>query len=72
MLNASQKRTNRAPFSEELMSRTPASWAGWLPTTPIGWPFRREKPTTMLRAKCSCTSKNSPSSTMYAITSRMS
>jgi hypothetical protein len=35
MLNASQKRTNRAAFSDASMSSTPASWFGWLPTTPI-------------------------------------
>ena len=54
------------------MSSTPASCAGWLPTTPTGRPFSREKPTTMLRAKCSCTSKNSPLSTTRCTTSRMS
>ena len=34
MLNASQKRTKRAAFTEESMSSTPASERGWLPTTP--------------------------------------
>src|SRR5712692_9142549 len=46
-LNASQKRTNRAPFTEALMSSTPASTAGWLATMPTGPPSRRAKPTTM-------------------------
>ena len=45
MLKASQKRTKRAPFIEASMSSTPASARGWLPTTPIGRPFSREKPT---------------------------
>ena len=72
MLKASQKRTKRAAFSEALMSSTPASCAGWLPTTPIGRPFSRENPMMMLRAKCSCTSKNSPLSTSRCTTSRMS
>ncbi len=72
MLKASQKRTKRAAFSDEAMSSTPASWLGWLPTTPTGRPFRREKPTMMLRAKCSWTSKNSPLSTSRCTTSRMS
>ena len=72
MLKASQKRTKRAAFSDASMSSTPASCAGWLPTTPIGRPFSREKPTMMLRAKCSCTSKNSPLSTSRCTTSRMS
>ena len=72
MLNASQKRTNRAPFTDESMSSTPAIARGWLPTTPIGWPFRRAKPITMFCAQCWWTSKKSPSSTMCANTSRMS
>ena len=35
MLNASQVRTKRAAFALASMSSTPASCAGWLPTTPI-------------------------------------
>ena len=72
MLKASQKRTKRAAFSDASMSSTPASCAGWLPTMPIGRPFSREKPMIMFRAKCSWTSKNSPSSTIRCTTSRMS
>ena len=72
MLKASQKRTKRAPFSLDSMSSTPASAAGWLPTIPTGRPPRREKPTMRFLAKCSWTSKNSPSSTISETTSRMS
>ena len=34
MLNASQKRTKRAAYSEASMSSTPAICDGWLPTMP--------------------------------------
>ena len=34
MLNASQKRTNRAALIELLMSKQPASTRGWLATMP--------------------------------------
>ncbi len=34
MLNASQKRTNRAAFTEASMSSMPARCAGWLATMP--------------------------------------
>ena len=34
MLNASQKRTNRAPLTDASMSSTPARCAGWLATMP--------------------------------------
>jgi len=50
MLNASQVRTKRAPLVEASMSSTPASCAGWLPTTPIEKPSRRAKPQMMFRA----------------------
>ena len=50
MLNASQNRTNRAPFTEASMSSTPARCAGWFATTPTGRPSSRANPTTMLRA----------------------
>jgi hypothetical protein len=50
MLKASQKRTNRAAFSLALMSRAPASTAGWLATIPTLWPPSRAKPMTMLGA----------------------
>ena len=36
MLKQSQVRTNRAAFSEALMSRQPANWVGWLATMPTG------------------------------------
>ena len=41
MLNASQVRTKRDAFSDESMSSTPASTAGWLPTMPTTRPFMR-------------------------------
>ena len=44
-LNASQVRTNRAAFSDESMSSTPARCAGWLPTMPTGRPAIFAKPT---------------------------
>ena len=65
MLNASQNLTNRAPFTEELMSRQPAFWLGWFPTTPTVRPFIRAKPTTMFLAYKGIISKNSPSSTTW-------
>ncbi len=72
MLNASQVRMNRAAFSDASMSSTPAIWFGWLPTMPTAWPSIRPKPQRMFRAKCSWTSKNSPSSTVSLTTFRMS
>src|ERR1051325_172817 len=71
MLKASQNRMNRAPFSDALISSTPASAAGWLAITPTGRPPRRANPTSRLPANSLCTSKNSPSSTTRRITSRM-
>ena len=50
MLKASQKRTKRAAFLEELLSRTPARALGWLATIPTDWPLKRAKPTTMFLA----------------------
>ena len=50
MLNASQKRTKRAPFTEALMSSVPARYAGWLATMPTGRPPSRAKPTMMFCA----------------------
>ena len=50
MLNASQKRTNRAAFTDALMSRVPASTDGWLATMPIDRPSSRANPTTMFLA----------------------
>ena len=72
MLNASQKRTNRAAFTDALMSSAPAMTFGWLATIPTGWPSRCANPTTMFIAKYGCTSKNSPLSTTIRITSLMS
>jgi len=53
MLNASQKRTNRAPFWLDSMSRVPAFTRGLFATTPTEWPSSRAKPTTMFFAKFS-------------------
>ena len=50
MLKQSQVRTNRAAFSEALMSRQPANWVGWLATMPTGRPSTRPKPTMMFVA----------------------
>ncbi|OGR16766.1 MAG: hypothetical protein A2559_00190 [Deltaproteobacteria bacterium RIFOXYD2_FULL_66_9] len=50
MLKASQKRTNRAPLIEELMSRQPARIAGWFAVMPTGRPFMRANPMTMFLA----------------------
>src|SRR5207247_5926237 len=38
MLHASHGRTNRAAFTDELMSSTPASGWGWFPRIPAEWP----------------------------------
>ena len=58
MLNASQKRTNRAPFTEALMSSTPARNAGLIRHDPDGPAIRAARnPITIFFAKCSCTSK---------------
>ena len=72
MLNASQQRTNRAAFSEDSMSRVPASTFGWFATTPTLRPSSRAKPITMLFAQSGKTSRKSPSSTTLRITSCMS
>ena len=72
MLNASQKRMNRAALTHALMSSTPASTAGWLATMPTLCPPRWANPQMMLAAKSRCTSKNSPSSTTRRSTSCMS
>ena len=50
MLNASQKRTNRAPLTDASMSSVPARCAGWLATMPTGRPPSRAKPTMMFCA----------------------
>src|SRR5260370_1023507 len=72
ILNASQNRTNRAPFTEASMSSTPARNAGWLATIPTDRPSRRAKPTTRFFAKCSWTSKKYLSSATEWIPSQMS
>ena len=72
MSNASQKRTKRAPFFDELMSSTPASTIGWLATTPTVRPSIRQKPMMMLAACAGWSSKKSPSSATFRISSCMS
>jgi len=72
MLKASQVRTKRAAFSEESMSSTPASTAGWLPTIPITRPFTRAKPQVIDMAQWAWTSMYSPSSTTAEMTFFMS
>ena len=54
------------------MSRQPASWVGWLATTPTLRPSTRPNPTTMFGANRAWTSRNSPSSRTRVITSWMS
>src|SRR5688572_4980544 len=44
MLNASQKRTNRAALRDASMSSTPASTMGWLATMPTVEPSSRTNP----------------------------
>src|SRR6478735_1010859 len=72
MLKASQVRTNRAPFSADSMSSTPASTIGWLPTMPTVWPSRRANPHTIEPAQRGKYSKKSPSSTTTSMTFFMS
>jgi hypothetical protein len=50
MLKASQKRTKRAPLTEESMSSTPASSEGWFATMPTVRPSIRAKPVRMFLA----------------------
>ena len=57
MLKASQVRTKRDAFSDESMSSTPASTAGWLPTMPTTRPSMRAKPQVIDMAQCRWTSK---------------
>ena len=45
ILKQSQKRTNRAPLIEALISSVPASTAGWLAMIPTGRPSSRANPT---------------------------
>ena len=56
MLKQSQNRTNRAAFTDALMSRHPARWAGWLATIPTVRPPSRAKATMMLGANSLWTS----------------
>ena len=72
MLKASQVRTNRAAFSDDSMSSTPARCMGWLPTMPTTWPSSRAKAHTMLGAQRRAYSKYSPSSTTASMTLCMS
>ena len=72
MLNASQVCTNRAAFSLAWMSSVPASEPGWFATIPVTYPLSRPKAQMTLVAHPECTSMNTPSSTISAITSRIS
>ena len=72
MLKESQNRIKRAVLVDELMSRAPARYIGWLATMPTVLPPILAKPTTMFSANNSCTSKKSPLSTMDLIISFMS
>ena len=72
MLKASQKRTKRAAFFDESMSRQPARTIGWFATMPTVAPCMRAKPVTMLAAYSGCSSKKSLSSTTFEISSFMS
>ncbi len=72
MLKASQNWTKRAPFSDALMSSTPAIAAGWLATMPTTWPSSRASAQIRLGAQLGWISKKSRSSTVSSITLRMS
>ena len=63
MLKASQVRTKRDAFSDESMSSTPASTAGWLPTMPDHAAVHPGEAAVIDMAQWRWTSKNSPSST---------
>ena len=62
--NASQKRTNRAAFSELSASSTPPRWRGWLATTPTGRPSNRASAVTTLRAQRGHSSSSESPSTI--------
>ncbi len=72
MLKASQVRTNRAAFSDALMSSVPAKCIGWLATTPTDEPSTRPKPAMMFWAKPAWISRNSPPSSTCSMTLCMS
>ena len=72
MLKQSQKRTKRPALREDAMSRQPASTVGWLATMPTVLPPMRPKPVMMFCAYAGLSSKKSPSSTTFAISSFMS
>lgn len=72
MLKASHIWMKRAPFSDALMSSTPARWAGWLATMPVTWPSNLASPQMRFCAQPAWNSKNSPSSTISSITADMS
>ena len=65
--NASQNRTKRAPFTDELISKQPAATFGWLATMPTVCPFIRPNPTMMFLANSGMISKKSSSSTTALI-----
>ena len=67
MLNASQKRTNRAAFSPASMLSVPAIALGWFAMTPTVRPSTRPKPTTMFGANSGCVSRKSSLSTMCSM-----
>jgi len=71
-LKASQNRTKRAALTDELMSKTPARWAGWLATMPTGFPPKRTNPTIIFWAYCAWTSKKCLLSITFWIISCMS
>lgn len=62
MLKASQKRTNRAPFTDEFISRQPAANLGLFPTIPTVSPFILANPIIRFLANSGIISKKSRSS----------
>src|SRR5205809_928067 len=72
MLKASQKRTNRAAFTDASMSSTPARIIGCCATTPTDLPSSRANAQMMFCAQPSWTSSTSSSSTTLRMTSFMS
>src|SRR5690625_3280322 len=72
MLNASHHQMNRAALSAESTNSTPPLTAGWLATTPTGWPSSSASPVTSSGANAALSSRKEPSSTRPSITSRMS
>ena len=62
----------RASLFDASQSRQPARCIGWLAAIATGRPPMRAKPTIAFFAKCSCTSKKLPASTVASITLCMS